>query len=61
MGVVVRWAGGGDVEDGAEYQYALQRMTGRTTVPNIFLHQKNIGGCDDIHALHSQGKLVALL
>jgi glutaredoxin 3 len=47
--------------DGAQYQSALASLTGRSTVPNIFLHEKNVGGCDDITALHRQGKLVALL
>jgi len=30
-------------------------------VPNIYLHQKNVGGCDDLVSLHRNGKLVSLL
>ena len=36
-------------------------MTGRKTVPNIFIHRKNVGGCDDLYDLHYADKLSALL
>jgi glutaredoxin 3 len=38
-----------------------QRAGGRTSVPQIFINAKHIGGCDDIHALEATGKLDALL
>ncbi len=38
-----------------------QRANGRRSVPQIFINDQHIGGCDDIHALNSQGKLDALL
>jgi len=38
-----------------------QRSNGRRSVPQIFINNQHIGGCDDIHALNSQGKLDALL
>ncbi len=38
-----------------------QRAGGKTSVPEIFIDDKLIGGCDDIHALDDQGKLDALL
>ena len=45
----------------SEYQDALQELTGRRTVPNIFINGKSVGGCDDIIALHSSGQLAKLL
>jgi glutaredoxin 3 len=38
-----------------------QRANGRSTVPQIFIDGKHIGGCDDLHALESAGELDALL
>ena len=37
------------------------RANGRTSVPQIFIDDLHIGGCDDIYALESQGKLDPLL
>ncbi|GLC45029.1 hypothetical protein PLESTB_001461000 [Pleodorina starrii] len=47
--------------EGAEFQDALQPMTGRRTVPQVFVGGKFIGGCDDTMALHSAGKLKTVL
>ena len=44
-----------------DYWKALLELTKQETVPNIFIHGKHVGGCDDVHALHSQGKLVPML
>ncbi|UBF28395.1 glutaredoxin 3 [Kovacikia minuta CCNUW1] len=38
-----------------------QRAKGRRSVPQIFINDQHIGGCDDIYALNSQGKLDSLL
>ncbi|RCJ26134.1 glutaredoxin 3 [Nostoc minutum NIES-26] len=38
-----------------------QRANGRRSLPQIFINDSHIGGCDDIHALESQGKLDELL
>lgn len=38
-----------------------QRANGRRSVPQIFINDQHIGGCDDIHALEAQGKLDPLL
>ena len=35
--------------------------TGRRTVPQIFIGDTHVGGCDDLHELDRQGKLVSLL
>ena len=39
----------------------LQRAPGRTTVPQIFIDGRHVGGSDDLHALDRAGKLDALL
>jgi glutaredoxin 3 len=60
-------------EKGVEYEeYVLdgdeegrdkmaQRANGRRTVPQIFIDNRHIGGCDDLYALDSQGELDPLL
>jgi len=35
--------------------------TGRRTVPQIFIGDTHVGGCDDLYALDRQGALVPLL
>jgi glutaredoxin 3 len=37
------------------------KLSGRTTVPQIFVNERHIGGCDDLMALDRAGKLDALL
>ena len=39
----------------------MSQKAGRTSVPQIFIDGKSMGGSDDIHALDRQGKLDALL
>jgi glutaredoxin 3 len=39
----------------------LQRANGRTTVPQIFIDDRHIGGCDDLVALEREGQLDPLL
>lgn len=39
----------------------MQRAHGRTTVPQIFIGDVHVGGCDDLHALEHTGKLDPLL
>ncbi len=40
---------------------AVQRSGGRTTVPQIFINGRSIGGCDDLVALDRSGELDKLL
>lgn len=35
--------------------------TGRRTVPQIFIGERHVGGCDDLYACDRAGELVALL
>jgi glutaredoxin 3 len=39
----------------------IQRANGRTTVPQIFIDGRHIGGCDDLFALDARGALDPLL
>lgn len=39
----------------------LQRANGRTTVPQIFIDGRHIGGSDDLAALDREGQLDPLL
>ncbi|MBD2103215.1 glutaredoxin 3 [Leptolyngbya sp. FACHB-261] len=38
-----------------------QRSNGKRSVPQIFIDDQHVGGCDDIHALDRMGKLDPLL
>ena len=46
---------------GPKRQEMIQRANGRTTVPQIFIDGRHIGGCDDLRALDAAGKLDPLL
>lgn len=39
----------------------ITRAQGRRTVPQIFINDQHIGGCDDLYALDREGKLDELL
>lgn len=39
----------------------MMEITGRRTVPQIFIGQTHVGGCDDLVALEAQGGLLPLL
>lgn len=39
----------------------MVELTGRRTVPQIFIGDTHVGGCDDLVALDQRGELAALL
>jgi len=39
----------------------MREITGRTSVPQIFIGATHVGGCDDLMALDSRGGLLPLL
>ena len=39
----------------------VQRANGGRTVPQIFIDENHVGGCDDLYALERAGKLDLLL
>jgi len=46
--------------DAAQREHMV-RVTGRRTVPQIFIGATHVGGCDDLIALDQKGGLVPLL
>ena len=42
-------------------QAMIQRTNGRSTFPQIFINDRHVGGCDDLHALERAGELDAML
>ena len=46
---------------GAPREEMIQRAGGRSTVPQIFIDGRHVGGCDDLMALEYDGKLDAML
>jgi glutaredoxin 3 len=49
-----------DGDEGARVQMAA-RANGRRTLPQIFINNQHVGGCDDLYLLNAQGKLDRLL
>jgi glutaredoxin 3 len=47
---------GGEIRD-----EMIQRAKGRTTVPQIFIREHHVGGCDDLHDLDRDGRLDDLI
>ncbi len=39
----------------------MMQITGRRTVPQIFIGETHVGGCDDLMALDAKGGLLPLL
>jgi len=50
-----------DVTHDAERETEMRRRSGRTTVPEIFIDNQLIGGCDDLFSLENSGELDRLL
>lgn len=48
-----------DMDPGA--RQVMMESTGRRTVPQIFIGDTHVGGCDDLMALDGRGGLVPLL
>ena len=39
----------------------MMQKSGRRTVPQIWIGERHVGGCDDLYALEREGKLDSLL
>jgi glutaredoxin 3 len=39
----------------------MTKRSGRATVPQIFIGERHVGGCDDLYALDNRGDLDPLL
>jgi glutaredoxin 3 len=50
------------VDGNRELRAAMSaKARGRTSVPQIFIGEQHVGGCDDLYALEANGKLDPLL
>jgi glutaredoxin 3 len=64
--VLLRWKGVNFIDykidgNGAARVKMADRANGRRTVPQIFINDQHIGGCDDLYALDHKGELDPLL
>ena len=50
-----------DVSRDNDLRLQLMQQTKQRTVPQIFINDQHIGGCDDLYALERQGALDPLL
>ncbi len=50
-----------EVTGKADLMDEMVRKSGRATVPQIFVGQTHVGGCDDLYALDQRGGLDPLL
>lgn len=48
-------------EDEAVREAMIEKAGGRRSVPQIFINEKHVGGCDDLYALDKEGKLDGML
>ncbi len=49
------------IDANPEERARMMELTGRRTVPQIFIGQTHVGGCDDLMALDGKGGLLPLL
>ena len=50
-----------NVDDGPQLREEMQSRSNRNTVPQIFIGDKHVGGCDDLIALERSGELDRLI
>ena len=50
-----------DIDGSRELRQQMIARSGRTSVPQIFIGDTHVGGCDDLHALEAAGRLDPLL
>jgi len=50
-----------DIEEQPEKRDEMIDLSGRTSVPQVFINQQSIGGCDDLYALDASGELESLI
>lgn len=49
------------LDDEPDRRAEMIERTGRTSVPQIFIGDTHVGGCDDLRALDEEGRLDRLL
>ncbi|MGA2187733.1 MAG: glutaredoxin 3 [Steroidobacteraceae bacterium] len=50
-----------NVDDDEEFRREMMARSGRRSVPQIFIGDKHVGGCDDLIALDGNGELDRLI
>jgi glutaredoxin 3 len=50
-----------NVDDDAKFREEMMARSSRRTVPQIFIGDKHVGGCDDLFALDRSGELDRLI
>jgi glutaredoxin 3 len=50
-----------DIDARPDARTEMVARSGRRTVPQIFIGETHVGGCDDLHALEAGGRLDPLL
>jgi glutaredoxin 3 len=50
-----------DVDDDPQLREEMIARSGRRTVPQVFIGEKHVGGCDDLFALDGIGELDRLI
>ena len=50
-----------DVDDDPQLREEMIARSGRRTVPQVFIGEKHVGGCDDLFALDARGELDRLI
>ena len=50
-----------NVEEDVKFREEMIARSNRRTVPQIFIGDKHIGGCDDLYALNDSGELDRLI
>lgn len=49
------------IDNNPEQREIMMQRSARRTVPQIFINEYHVGGCDDLYALEKAGKLDPLL
>lgn len=50
-----------DITGNSELRDEARELSGRRTIPQIFINGHHVGGCDDLHAAEDSGELDRLL
>jgi glutaredoxin 3 len=50
-----------DVDDDPKLRQEMIARSGRRTVPQVFIGETHVGGCDDLFALDARGELDRLI
>ena len=50
-----------DVDLNLSLREEMVKITGRTSVPQVFVNDLHLGGCDDVYELENKGELDSLI